>query len=351
MSEDREALFPQDIPEVLAAMEDFSQQPENRDYRVLGKYTRQLTTEHHVQVSGGWNSLEQRNRLQSGTSLPSASSDLQNTTYLASGLLTSQLSSRTLFETTFGVRGQSLDGTADGDARSFSAFFLDTGDSFQFGPPIGSVRTLDQRYYTARGSLTYVPGSTHTVKAGVEYTRTSADGRNAPGLIRTLVTTTGSFAQFGVDGFQLPQGVGFATPGDTLTEIRNNGGALFVQDDWQPSSSVTFNLGLRYDFDSVFSDTDNVAPRLGVAWAPDDRTVVRASWGVFYDRYRLGIADAVPGLGGFNGQHGRGSRLPEAGCRRRAPGKRGPWHPGAHRSRPVRLAPTVRHSRGCRGDT
>jgi hypothetical protein len=45
-----------------------------------------------------------------------------------------------------------------------------------------------------------------------------------------------------------------------------------------------------------------VAPRLGVAWTPDEQTAIRASWGIFYDRYRLGIAQAVPELGGFNGR-------------------------------------------------
>jgi hypothetical protein len=59
--------------------------------------------------------------------------------------------------------------------------------------------------------------------------------------------------------------------------------------------------GLRYDFDSRFDVHTNVAPRFGLAWSPDKKTVIRASWGLFYDRYRLGIAQAVPGLGGFNG--------------------------------------------------
>ena len=66
--------------------------------------------------------------------------------------------------------------------------------------------------------------------------------------------------------------------------------------------TVTVNAGVRYEVDSVFDDRNNVAPRLGVAWVPDDETVVRASWGLFYDRYRLGLADAVPEFGGFNGR-------------------------------------------------
>ena len=301
ISEDRESLFPQDIPAELAAQEDFSQQPETRNDRLFGKYTRRLALQHEMQILGGWERLDQRNRLQSGSALPSASEDLRDTTYLASVRLTSQLSSRGLFEAMFGARGQSLDGTADGDARSFSSVFLDTGRSFQFGPPTGSVRTLDQRYYTGRGSLTWFAGG-HTLKGGAEYSRTSINGENEAAITHVLVTTSANFALYGRDGFQIPQGVGFATPGDKLTRIRNNGGAFFFQDDWQLGPNLTFNLGVRYDVDSVFDDANNVSPRLGVAWVPVERTVVRASWGIFYDRYRLGVAQAVPELGGFNGR-------------------------------------------------
>ena len=70
----------------------------------------------------------------------------------------------------------------------------------------------------------------------------------------------------------------------------------------RPLETLTVNVGFRYDVDSIFDDGNNVAPRLGITWSLDPKTVVRASWGVSYDRYRLGIAQAVPELGGFNGQ-------------------------------------------------
>ena len=131
-------------------MEDFSQHPETRDYRLLGKYSRRLNSLYDLQVVGGWNSLDQRNRLQSGTALPSASDNLRNRTYLGSGQVTGRVTPRAAVEVTVGARGQSLDGTASSDARSFSALFLDTEQAFQFGAPVGSVRTLDQRYATTR---------------------------------------------------------------------------------------------------------------------------------------------------------------------------------------------------------
>jgi hypothetical protein len=68
---------------------------------------------------------------------------------------------------------------------------------------------------------------------------------------------------------------------------------LFVQDEWRVRSALTMNLGLRYDLQfldgPVQTDTNNVSPRIGVAWSPfpSRHTVVRASYGLFYDRIPL----------------------------------------------------------------
>ena len=67
---------------------------------------------------------------------------------------------------------------------------------------------------------------------------------------------------------------------------------VFVQDEWRLRPDLTINAGLRYDLqflpDPIETDTNNIAPRLGVVWAPGDRkTVVRASAGLYYDRIPL----------------------------------------------------------------
>jgi len=66
----------------------------------------------------------------------------------------------------------------------------------------------------------------------------------------------------------------------------------FIQDEWRVSPSLTLNAGLRYDAqflpDPIRTDTNNFAPRLGIVYAPGDRkTVVRASFGLYYDRIPL----------------------------------------------------------------
>ena len=67
---------------------------------------------------------------------------------------------------------------------------------------------------------------------------------------------------------------------------------IFVQDEWRVRPSVTINAGLRYDAqflpDPIQTDTDNISPRLGIVYAPGDRkTVIRASFGLYYDRIPL----------------------------------------------------------------
>ena len=67
---------------------------------------------------------------------------------------------------------------------------------------------------------------------------------------------------------------------------------LFAQDEWRLRPGLTINAGLRYDAqflpDPIKTDGNNLAPRLGVAWAPGDhKTVIRASYGIYYDRLPL----------------------------------------------------------------
>ena len=67
---------------------------------------------------------------------------------------------------------------------------------------------------------------------------------------------------------------------------------VFIQDEWRVRPDLTVNAGLRYDIqdlpEPIQTDTDNVAPRLGLVYAPGDRkTVIRASFGIYYDRIPL----------------------------------------------------------------
>jgi hypothetical protein len=301
--EDRQSIFPPNIPASLAAGEDFSRQPKITDYRIFGKYNQSLSTRNDVRVEASWSRDENLNQLSSATSLPSASTNNHTTTFLGTAAANTILSDHSLLESSLGYRSQTFSQNQDQstDGRSYTISFLDGGSGFNFGPPIGSVQGLDQKYVTLREAFSLFSGEKHAVKVGGEYLNTKVDGVQGQGFQYVLVTTHPNFDKYGRESFQIPQGTGFLNPGDDQIHLRNNGISLFAQDDWRILSKVTVNVGLRYDRDSKFKD-NNFAPRLGINWSPDAKTVVRANYGIYYDRYRLGIAEAVPSLGGFNGQ-------------------------------------------------
>ena len=301
--ERRQAIFPPNIPAVLSAGEDFSRRPETENYRLFGKYTRKVSTGHDLRAEASWSRLQNVNQLASAAALPSASNDNKAKTLFTSVAYTSILNPRVMLESSAGYRDQRFGQNGDlGNGFSYSISFLDGGGSFDFGPRFGTKQILDQHYFTAREVVSLFPSDRHSAKAGVEYVRTSVDGSNGQGLQNVIATTRANFARFGTQSFQIPQGVGFINPGDEQSRMRNNGISLFAQDDWRVIPQVTLTLGLRYDYDSKFDDGNNAAPRLGAVWAIDRQTAIRVNWGTFYDRYRLGLAQAVPDLGGFNGK-------------------------------------------------
>src|SRR5258705_2043894 len=57
----------------------------------------------------------------------------------------------------------------------------------------------------------------------------------------------------------------------------------YVSDKWQATRMLTLSLGARYDYQHEVPQTKNAfSPRLGMALAPNDRTLIRAGAGKFY---------------------------------------------------------------------
>ncbi|HEY3052272.1 MAG TPA: TonB-dependent receptor [Thermoanaerobaculia bacterium] len=302
-NEERQAIYPPNIPASLASGEDFSRQPKITNYRGFGKYNQSLSERNDLRVEASYSRDDSLNQLSSATSLPSASTNNRTKTFLGTAAATTIFSEQALLDSSLGYRNQRFSQNQDAqtDGKSYSISWTDGGSGFNFGPPIGSVQGLDQKYLTWREAFSLFSGDKHAAKVGAEYVNTKVDGVQGQGFQYVLVTSHPNFNLYGRQSFQIPQGTGFLNPGDDQIRLRNNGISLFAQDDWRVLSPVMLNLGVRYDYDSKFKD-NNIAPRLGIVWSPDAKTVVRANFGYFYDRYRLGIAEAVPSLGGFNGR-------------------------------------------------
>jgi len=92
----------------------------------------------------------------------------------------------------------------------------------------------------------------------------------------------------------------FGTP---YVQQNNPNLGFYAQDEWKPSPLLTLNVGIRYDLQflkTVNTDTNNISPRIGFAWSPfqNQRTVVRGSFGLFYDRVPLrALANALLSAG------------------------------------------------------
>ncbi|HET6929296.1 MAG TPA: TonB-dependent receptor [Candidatus Acidoferrum sp.] len=193
-------------------------------------------------------------------------------------------------------------GTASTLANLFSS--LNTGGLFGDQPQVkfGAGHTtlsLDQKYLSLGANLAKEAGR-HTWKLGWDFQRTHVDGVEASNLLSQLFATTTDFQTFGAvdSGVYFLNVQGGVTPRDNLIALRNNYNGAFAQDDWKLFKNTTLNLGLRWDYDNRFPNKTNFSPRVGFAWSITPKTVLRASWGLFYDHFRLGLARDIPGFGG-----------------------------------------------------
>jgi hypothetical protein len=79
--------------------------------------------------------------------------------------------------------------------------------------------------------------------------------------------------------------------GNPLASFQQLDFGPFLQDDWRVKSNLTLSLGLRWEGQTNINDKNDWAPRFALAWSPDAnsgraKTVIRAGWGMFYDRFQ-----------------------------------------------------------------
>ena len=155
-------------------------------------------------------------------------------------------------------------------------------------------------------TVTYL-WSTHTFKTGFDYNRDKILNF-FPGNFSGVYTFS-SLANFqnNIPATYLQSFPGAGTTGGT-THPNLTDSSLFFQDEWHGIPNVTVNAGIRWDKQAIAQpsvsnpdpqllaanlntgrihiDNNNFGPRLGLAWTPggDNRTVVRAGYGVFYGR-------------------------------------------------------------------
>jgi hypothetical protein len=219
-------------------------------------------------------------------------------------------------------------------------------ERFSFGGPNDSYNQRRQRTWTIGDTLTWTRGS-HAVKFGAEYRRNEFD-TNLPEEQATEFEKFENFTMI-LRGLAREADTQF---GVTEKQFRFHDFSGFVADDWRLGRKLTMNAGVRYEFfgwptelngrignvdfdaltntenpapafivpknaqntgfaaiDSAIAaseraannhtlkgqDWNNVAPRVGFAWTPDEagRWVVRGGYGMFYDRPSAAFINTV----------------------------------------------------------
>ncbi|MGH9310947.1 MAG: TonB-dependent receptor domain-containing protein, partial [Vicinamibacterales bacterium] len=243
-----------------------------------------------------------------------------------------------------GTRSQSINQYANvEDVAGGAGITGVSSDPFAWGVPdlsfssLTGVRDLDPSTRSDRrisaGYTWTRPFRAHTLRLGGDYRWDRSNSRTDPNA-RGAFVFTGLYASGGVDTARgdgldfadfllgLPQQASLQYgPGNVALTGRSM--SLFLQDEWRRSSSLTFNLGLRYELLRPFvesrgqmvnldaapgftavapvvsgesgpysgtfpdalmqTDVNNIAPRIGAAWRVRPGTVLRGGYGVSFN--------------------------------------------------------------------
>src|SRR5262249_37628962 len=262
---------------------------------VFGKVDHQLSGSDQMSARYALYNVSSSNSRGAGAlSAPTASAGLDNIDQTVAFSNTATVSPRTVNETRAQVTFSDLKALPTdpiGPAVSIAGVAT-------FGTLSSSPTRRQTRLYEFVDNVSHQAGA-HALRAGIDLLYND-DTISFPRSIRGTYTFS-SLANFLAGVYN---NAGYTqTFGATVAAQTNPNVGVYAQDEWKAGPHVTVNAGVRYDLQwlqSIDTDTNNVAPRLGVAWSPSDerRTVVRASGGLFYDRVPLrALANALLSAG------------------------------------------------------
>jgi hypothetical protein len=194
------------------------------------------------------------------------------------------ISSRTLNEARVQFTNSRLDSPVNDEAGPA----VNISGVANFGTATFSPLARDINLFEAVDNVSTQRGN-HSLKGGVDFLYNRVNIL-FPGALQGVYSFS-SLSNF-VSGNYFSFQQAFGVP----SQLQSNPNVgVFAQDEWRVRPDLTFNAGLRYDVqflpDPIQTDTNNFAPRLGIVYAPGDRkTVVRASFGLYYDRIPLRAA-------------------------------------------------------------
>jgi len=204
--------------------------------------------------------------------------------------------------------------------------FPDLADGANFNLPQATFLNRNQ----ARDGFALVLGK-HSLKLGAEFQHYTAHGLINPFGNGTIILTSDfGFADLNHDGaindLDIPIAVAIHSTGPVvpvpIPQVGDYYTAVYAQDDWRARSNLTFNLGLRWEYDSDLTgdssdhdpcpnltqiptqpcvwmanvinlkkspDKKDFGPRVGFTYDPfkHGKAVLRGGYGIYYDRIIL----------------------------------------------------------------
>ncbi len=176
----------------------------------------------------------------------------------------------------------------------------------------------------------------HSLKSGYEFQRVLTEvqdvnplyGRDSyGGQFSRPVTATAGNTLYNLADFMFGARSTYALSNILVAELQQNMHFMYVQDDWRVNDRLTLNAGLRYEYATPWTEANNVlsnfdpatktmvmakdgsmqdrstlkpdrnnfGPRIGMAFTPVDRTVIRGGYGISYVHFhRAGGANVLP---------------------------------------------------------
>ncbi|MBI2686176.1 MAG: TonB-dependent receptor [Acidobacteria bacterium] len=194
-------------------------------------------------------------------------------------------------------------------------------------------RQIDNNYQSSF-ALTWTTGA-HTVKTGFQLRKNQFNVFNPGGNFAGVYTFNGELSSSTRNAGNPIHAMGDFLQGliqisnydlaQPPTGRRNTNLGVFVQDDWKVSRKLTLNVGVRYEYESpmtmsndIYSRLDivtgkllvanqnasrslnleaakfNFAPRVGSAYSWDSKTVIRAAAGSFFSQIFSNLGGVVP---------------------------------------------------------
>jgi hypothetical protein len=262
---------------------------------VLAKLDHQVSAKDQATLRYSYYGVQSVNsRGAGGLNAASASAALDNYDHTLAAGNVATLSANTVNETRGQVTWSNLQAPPSdplGPAVSISGVAV-------FGTLSGSPTGRRNTMYEIIDNLSHRVGA-HTLRIGADFLYNANDI-----VFPRSVRGSYSFASLSAFLQGTYNNAGFTqTFGTPSVQLGNPNTGVYVQDEWKASRGLTLNLGVRYDvqwLESIATDTNNVAPRLGFAWSPGEsrRTVVRGGFGLFYDRVPLrALANALLSAG------------------------------------------------------